>query len=66
MPGKRYRAMVKAGGGKKANAGRRYHALRRSGLSKEISARITIKGRSKAGRSRMAKKAARTRARRRR
>jgi hypothetical protein len=65
VPGKRYNAMVKAAGGKKTRAGDRYHALRRAGLSKSIAARITIKGRTKAGRRRMARKAARTRRRRR-
>ena len=63
MPGKRYRAMTKAG---KKGAGKRYHALRRAGMSKSSAARITIAGRTKARRRKMAKKAARTRARRKR
>lgn len=38
-----------------------YRALRGKGMSKEKAARISNAGRSHAGRSRMAKKAARTR-----
>lgn len=41
-----------------------YRALRRQGKSKKVAAMIANAGRSKAGRSRMAKKAARTRKRR--
>ena len=46
-------------------AGRRpvYDALRSSGHTKKSAARIANAGKTKAGRSRMAKKAARTRAR---
>lgn len=58
MPGKRFRAMTKAGG---KGSAKRYHALRRAGMSKASAARITIKGRSKSGRKAMARKAARTR-----
>jgi hypothetical protein len=46
--------------------GRAYEALRRRGLSKKISAMIANKGRTFKGRSAMAKKAARTRKRRKR
>jgi uncharacterized protein (DUF302 family) len=42
-----------------------YRALRRQGKSKQAAARIANAGRSKVARSRMAKKAARTRKRRR-
>lgn len=59
MPGKRFAALVKAAGGKKA--GKRYEALRESGLSKSSSAAILLAGKTKSGRSRMAKKAAATR-----
>jgi hypothetical protein len=38
-----------------------YRALRRQGKSKTVAARIANAGRTKAGRSRMAKKAARSR-----
>jgi hypothetical protein len=41
-----------------------YRALRRQGKSKETAARIANAGRGRGGRSRMAKKAARTRRRR--
>lgn len=41
-----------------------YNALRRQGKSKETSARIANEGRTKSGRSTMAKKAAATRKRR--
>lgn len=61
--------MVSAAGGRKGFVYRSrhgaYRALRRKGMSKSASARISNAGRSKAGRSRMAKKAARTRKRRR-
>lgn len=42
-----------------------YRALRRKGKSKTTAARISNEGRSRGGRSRMARKAARTRRRRR-
>lgn len=64
MPGKRYRTMVRTAGGKRQRAGPRYHALRRSGLSKASSAKIIIAGRTHKRRVRMARKAARTRRRR--
>lgn len=41
-----------------------YRALRRQGKSKQVAAKIANAGRSKVARSRMAKKAARTRKRR--
>lgn len=43
---------------------RMYEALRRQGMSKEKAARISNAGRTRAGRSRMARKAAATRRRR--
>jgi hypothetical protein len=43
---------------------RAYNALRRQGKSKEVAARIANAGRAFGGRSRMARKAARTRKRR--
>lgn len=39
-----------------------YEALKKSGMSKSSAARIANAGKTKAGRSRMARKAARTRA----
>lgn len=59
MPGKRFAALVKAAGGKAG--GKRYEGLRKPGLSKSSAAAIAISGKSKAGRKRMARKAARTR-----
>ena len=57
MPGKRTRGIT---------PGRRdvYEKLRKKGMPKKKAARIANAGKTKAGRSRMAKKAARTRARR--
>lgn len=54
MPANRLRSITK---------GRRpvYEALRRKGMTKKSAARIANAGKTKAGRSRMAKKAARTR-----
>ena len=54
MPGKRLKSITK---------GRRhaYESMKKSGLSKGMAARIANAGKTKAGRSRMAKKAARTR-----
>lgn len=57
MPGKASKAAKKRFG---ARLGA-YEALRKQGLSKSSSARIANAGRTKAGRSRMARKAARTR-----
>jgi hypothetical protein len=57
MPGKKMRSIKGGAAGR-----RRYEALRRSGLSKSSSAAITNAGATKAGRVRMARKAARTRA----
>lgn len=57
--------MVSSAGGKKGYVApgrhRAYKALRRKGKSKKVAAKIANAGRTKAGRSRMAKKAARTR-----
>lgn len=54
MPANRMRSIAK---------GRRtaYEGMRKHGLSKKSAARIANAGKTKAGRSRMAKKAARTR-----
>lgn len=62
MPGKAS-AAAKKRFGKRLNV---YEALKSSGMSKSSAARITNAGRTHAERVRMAKKAARTRARRRR
>jgi hypothetical protein len=59
MPGKRFAALVKAAGGK--SGGKRYEALKRSGLSKSSAAAIAIAGKTHGGRSAMARKAAKTR-----
>jgi len=58
MPGKRMRSIAK---------GRRdvYEALRRGGHTKKSAAKIANAGKTKSGRSKMAKKAARTRKRKR-
>lgn len=60
--------MVSAAGGKKGfvyrSRHKAYRGIRESGLSKSAAARIANAGRTKAGRSAMAKKAARTRKRR--
>lgn len=62
MPGARTRAAKKRFG---KRGYRQYEAMgRRTNLSKEARARIVMKGRTKAGRRAMAKKAARTRRRR--
>lgn len=57
--------MVSSAGGRKGyvsrNRHRAYKALRRKGMSKSSAARIANAGRTAAGRSRMARKAARTR-----
>lgn len=57
--------MVSAAGGRKGYVARgrhrAYRALRRKGKSKSVAARIANAGVSHAGRSRMARKAARTR-----
>jgi hypothetical protein len=58
MPANRMRAIAK-------NRRHVYHRLRAEGKSKRSSARLSNAGRTKAGRRRMARKAARTRARRR-
>lgn len=58
--------MVSSSGGKKGYVApgrhRAYKALRGKGMSKSKAARIANSGRTSAGRSRMARKAARTRA----
>jgi hypothetical protein len=56
--------MPKKHGNIPVSRSRAYEALRRKGKSKKTAARIAWEGRSKAGRKRMAKKAARTRKRR--
>lgn len=57
--------MVSSAGGRKGYVApgrhRAYKALRRKGKSKSVAARIANAGRTRAGRSRMARKAARTR-----
>ena len=57
--------MVSSAGGRKGYVApgrhRAYRALRRKGKSKSVAARIANAGRTRAGRSRMARKAARTR-----
>lgn len=57
--------MVSARGGRHgyvvATRHRAYRALRRKGISKSMAAAISNKGRTRAGRSAMAKRAARTR-----
>jgi hypothetical protein len=58
MPPGRMRSIAK-------NRRKAYEGLRSSGLSKQSSARIANAGKTKAGRKRMAKKAAATRKRRR-
>lgn len=60
MPGRASGAARKRFG-KRVNV---YEALKESGKSKKVAAKITNSGKTKAGRSRMAKKAARTRKRR--
>jgi hypothetical protein len=54
MPGKRLRSITP----KRRGA---YEAMKKSGMSKQSAARIANAGKTKAGRSAMAKKAARTR-----
>ena len=56
--------MPKKHGNVPLSRSRAYESLRRKGKSKKTAARIAWEGRTKAGRSRMAKKAARTRKRR--
>jgi hypothetical protein len=55
MPGKTHGGHIAAGRGDV------YEALRRQGKSKRVAAKIANAGKSKIGRSRMARKAARTR-----
>jgi hypothetical protein len=58
VPGKRWNAFKKAAGKKGAS---RYEAMRKAGVPKRVAAAVAIKGKSKAGRKAMAKKAARSR-----
>ena len=58
MPGKRLASIA-------PNRRKAYEAMKGSGMSKGMAARIANAGKTRAGRSRMAKKAARTRRRRR-
>jgi hypothetical protein len=55
MPGAKYRSIKRP---------KAYEALRKQGYSKSSAARISNAGKTRAGRTRMAEKAARTRARR--
>lgn len=57
MPAGRLRSIAK-------NRRKVYEALRRQGLSKAVSAKISNAGKTKAGRQRMARKAAKSRKRR--
>lgn len=57
MPGKRLKSIAK-------NRQNVYEALKRRGMSKRKAAKIANAGKTKVGRHRMAKKAARTRSRR--
>lgn len=61
VPGKASKAAKRAFGKRVGT----YEALRKHGMSKAMSAAIANAGRTRAGRSRMARKAARTRAKRR-
>lgn len=61
MPGKKWNRFKKAAGKRRARV---YEALRKGGMSKTRAAKIAMAGKTKAGRSRMAKRAARTRAKR--
>lgn len=56
--------MPKRHGNIPASRSRAYEALRKKGKSKKTAARIAMKGRTKAGRKAMGRKAARTRKRR--